>query len=120
MVRSRTSTASWKAIRRKMIRRAREADLVACPLCQRVLDYDSYQQPDSAEVDHVVSVAQGGTDELSNLTVICRRCNQSKGDGSRQRDTKMDAAARMAEENAREYPLDAEWLNAVLSVMEEE
>lgn len=30
------------------------------------------------EVDHVVPVSQGGTDELDNLQTLCEKCNQSK------------------------------------------
>ena len=30
-------------------------------------------------VDHIVSVANGGTDELDNLGVACKACNLSKG-----------------------------------------
>ena len=30
------------------------------------------------EVDHIVPKAQGGTDDLSNLAVICRRHHQAK------------------------------------------
>lgn len=30
------------------------------------------------EVDHVVSVADGGTDELDNLATLCRDCNGGK------------------------------------------
>ncbi len=31
------------------------------------------------EVDHIVPVAEGGTDTLENLTTACRPCNWSKG-----------------------------------------
>lgn len=30
-------------------------------------------------IDHIKSVADGGTDALGNLTVSCRKCNTSKG-----------------------------------------
>ena len=30
-------------------------------------------------IDHIEPVAHGGTDELSNLQVLCRSCNQTKG-----------------------------------------
>lgn len=30
------------------------------------------------EVDHVVAVADGGTDELANLATLCRPCNNGK------------------------------------------
>lgn len=31
------------------------------------------------EVDHVVPVAQDGTDRIDNLVPACRRCNRRKG-----------------------------------------
>ncbi|CEL23996.1 hypothetical protein MB9_0348 [Methanobacterium formicicum] len=30
------------------------------------------------EVDHIISVAQGGTDELDNLQTLCQVCNRAK------------------------------------------
>jgi hypothetical protein len=32
------------------------------------------------EVDHIVPVSEGGTDELSNLATLCRDCNRGKSD----------------------------------------
>ena len=32
------------------------------------------------EVDHIVAQAQGGTDHLSNLQLLCGHCNRVKGD----------------------------------------
>lgn len=32
------------------------------------------------EVDHVVAVARGGSNELANLQTLCRKCNQGKKD----------------------------------------
>jgi 5-methylcytosine-specific restriction endonuclease McrA len=34
----------------------------------------------SLQVDHIVPVNHGGRTEAANLTVLCRRCNISKGD----------------------------------------
>lgn len=33
------------------------------------------------EVDHIISVATGGSNHMSNLTTACRGCNQKKGAG---------------------------------------
>jgi hypothetical protein len=30
------------------------------------------------EVDHIIAVTQGGTDDVENLRVLCRSCNRSK------------------------------------------
>lgn len=37
------------------------------------------------EADHVVSLARGGTNALSNLAVRCRSCNARKGAGGERR-----------------------------------
>jgi hypothetical protein len=31
------------------------------------------------EVDHVLAVAFGGTNDISNLQILCRKCNREKG-----------------------------------------
>ena len=33
----------------------------------------------SLEVDHIIPVSQGGTDELGNLQTLCCMCNRAKG-----------------------------------------
>lgn len=33
------------------------------------------------EVDHIIAVAKGGSNHMSNLTTACRACNQGKSDG---------------------------------------
>ena len=43
------------------------------------------------EVDHIISVANGGSHHMSNLTTACRACNQKKGAGSL--DVKKNAGA---------------------------
>jgi len=36
-----------------------------------------------AEIDHIVEEYDGGGDELSNLQILCRRCNRAKGNRAR-------------------------------------
>lgn len=36
--------------------------------------------PDRPEIDHIVPWSRGGTNDLSNLRILCRRCNVDKGD----------------------------------------
>ena len=63
---------------------------VALPLNVRwdVLKRDDYRcikcgarPPDvELEVDHIVVVSRGGTDDFANLRTLCRPCNQGKKD----------------------------------------
>ncbi len=34
----------------------------------------------NTHLDHVIAQAKGGSDDLSNLVVCCKRCNTEKGD----------------------------------------
>ncbi|MGP5098387.1 HNH endonuclease [Brachybacterium alimentarium] len=52
-----------------------------CSSCGVGLDYEYSKRPSSAEVDHVTPHSRGGTDTLDNTAVICRWCNQRKGNG---------------------------------------
>ena len=54
-------TADWQARRLRILRR----DAFMCAVCRRVV----YGQ--SAHVDHVVPLEEGGTDDDGNLQVLC-------------------------------------------------
>lgn len=43
-----------------------------CKMCGRT------KEKVPLEVDHIIPVANGGTDELSNLATLCRDCNRGK------------------------------------------
>ncbi len=47
-----------------------ERNAYRCVCCD---DYKALQ------VDHIVAVANGGTDDMENLQTLCRSCNASKG-----------------------------------------
>jgi hypothetical protein len=35
---------------------------------------------DDLTIDHIIPITKGGTDDLDNLRILCRRCNSSKKD----------------------------------------
>lgn len=49
-----------------------------CEYCGAGLHFGG-DDPDSATMDHVVPLSQGGLDVPKNLRLACRACNQSKG-----------------------------------------
>ena len=79
MATSRTGTAKWKALRKEALRVAQDRNQYSCPLCHRPLNYETGRLPDSAEVDHIIPHSRHGTDTIDNVRVICRHCNQSRG-----------------------------------------
>lgn len=58
--------AAWQAIRLACL----ERDGYVCAYCGR----------EANEADHVIPVAAGGKDELSNLVASCKPCNGRKSD----------------------------------------
>lgn len=56
----------WRRIRDRILLR----DRYACQHCGRV--------GEDNEVDHIVNVAQGGTDDDSNLQTLCPDCHKVK------------------------------------------
>lgn len=79
MTTSRTGTTRHKQWRTRVITRAKNQNQTTCPLCGVPLNYHTPRQPNSAEADHIIPYAQGGTDTLENGRVICRQCNQKLG-----------------------------------------
>ena len=79
MVTSRTGLATHLNFRRRVLARDKAAGITHCPECRVLMDYEVSRQPNSAEPDHIVPHAYGGTNDVSNGRTICRRCNQSRG-----------------------------------------
>jgi 5-methylcytosine-specific restriction endonuclease McrA len=65
--------ASWQALREALLSR----DGYVCVLC------GGYGN----EADHIVPRSKGGADHIDNLRVLCRTCNQRKGDREQVRTT---------------------------------
>jgi len=62
----RQAKPGWIALRKEIL----ERDSYICHYCGKTSDY--------MEVDHLVPVSNGGTDDPSNLVSCCRSCNRKK------------------------------------------
>lgn len=80
MVSSRTGTSQYKHWRKRVLAAGRAAGVTHCPSCHVLLDYVNTRTPSSAEPDHILPHRWGGKNVLENGRVLCRRCNQSRGD----------------------------------------
>ena len=91
MATSRTGTARYKRNSNRALHAAQVANLTHCPCkgnckqhrgrtCNVPLDYTNRRRPNGASVEHVQAWATGGTDDVTNLTIICLRCNETLGD----------------------------------------
>lgn len=84
---SRTSLAPHRNFRLRVLTRDKAAGVTHCPLCNVEMDYDVSRKPNSAEPDHIVPHALGGSNETSNGRAICRKCNQTRGGKTTKADT---------------------------------
>lgn len=72
MVRQHTSTQKANHATIKRLR-------LPCAICGEPIDYTvKYPHPDSFVVDHIVPLAAGGTDHITNCQPTHRRCNSAK------------------------------------------
>jgi 5-methylcytosine-specific restriction protein A len=85
MATSRTGTAKYLRNRKRALRQAQTQGLTHCPghegngyQCGVRLDYETPLLDESAETDHIIQHRHGGTDDIKNLRVICRRCNRDR------------------------------------------
>jgi len=54
------------------IKRLKELQQGRCACCSKELNNDFHR-------DHIIAVAKGGTNSISNIQLLCPRCNRSKG-----------------------------------------
>lgn len=58
-------SAAWQAVRRRVL----ERDDYSCVLCHRRT---------RLECDHIVPLADGGSDDMCNLRTLCRWCHMKQ------------------------------------------
>lgn len=80
MATSRTGTSTYLRNAKRVKAQARADGLTHCPgyeghPCGVELDYDVPLLDNSAETDHIIEWSQGGTDDVDNLRVLCRKQN---------------------------------------------
>lgn len=79
MAASRTGLTSHLKWRKRVLAAGKNNGVTHCPICNVPLDYHVTRKPDSAEPDHIIPAANGGTNTVNNGRVICRLCNQRRG-----------------------------------------
>jgi 5-methylcytosine-specific restriction endonuclease McrA len=60
---------SWNLYRRKRRPEVFARDINICKYCGST---------ESLEVDHIIPLARGGSNELDNLQILCKKCNRKK------------------------------------------
>lgn len=88
-VRKKQQERRAKEIKKRLVKK-RRSDFSAkrAQLLLALIDRDGYvcQYPDcdtqdDLTIDHIIPLSRGGSDELANLRLLCRKHNAEKGDG---------------------------------------
>lgn len=88
-VRKKQQEPRAREIKKKLVKK-RRTDFSAkrTQLMLALIDRDGYvckhpgcDSQDELTIDHIIPLSRGGTDELDNLRLLCRRHNAEKGDG---------------------------------------
>jgi 5-methylcytosine-specific restriction protein A len=62
---------SWNVVRKKMTRLVMKRDKHECRICG---------SKKNLQIDHIYPMARGGTNDLDNLQILCKKCNLKKSD----------------------------------------
>lgn len=60
---------AWSLIRKAKSKEVYTKDIHACKQCGST---------ENLEIDHIVPLARGGSNELDNLQILCKKCNRRK------------------------------------------
>lgn len=109
--------AERKPISKKMRFEVFKRDKFTCQYC-------GAQAPEVVlEVDHIVPISQGGTNDIMNLVTSCFDCNRGKGKKVLSDDSTVKKAKRQADmmqERKEQVEMIAEWQQEMLHVSETE
>ncbi|ELJ9288505.1 HNH endonuclease [Staphylococcus pseudintermedius] len=67
------SRPKWNSDKKRKIKNELTQGIYKCAMCSNVFD-----NVDHLQIEHKIPVSKGGTNELSNLTVLCKKCNCSR------------------------------------------
>lgn len=70
---------AWK---KSLISSLRQRDGKVCQLCNKPIDF-KVKNPNARDyptIDHIVPLSKGGLDELENMQLAHRKCNEKKAD----------------------------------------
>ncbi|MDU1612806.1 HNH endonuclease [Staphylococcus epidermidis] len=67
------SKPKWNSAKKRKIKNELTQGIYKCVMCSNIFDSVDYLQ-----IEHKIPVSKGGTNELSNLTVLCKSCNSSR------------------------------------------
>lgn len=79
---SRRRGMKWRRLQKRVIARdGLECFWCGCECERPGAGKQGQLEPHHATIDHLIPVARGGSDRLSNLVVACHSCNSTRGDG---------------------------------------
>lgn len=64
---------------KKALREAWKAEFgCKCPSCKNEMSFINKDAKNYATIDHIIARALGGNDNLHNIQIICKKCNNEK------------------------------------------
>lgn len=58
-----------------------QANTKTCHYCGDEMSSAHWGLPDSATKEHIVPKSIGGAGHLTNIVIVCKKCNEKRGDG---------------------------------------